>query len=539
VETLPAQQPVVRAELFSATHGTEEISAAMSQPTASNSSARSRWWIFAALILLMASLALTTRSFWLDETYSARFAEQPTPSACWHLLREIRGSDPQMPLYIAWLWAVEKVVGHQEIALRGVNLFWFVPALLVLSRTLAGNRALQLGCFGVAIASPFAWYYLNEARAYTMQFSTSLMLFAIIGHWARQTDFSATKERSKVWLFCVALFCLCGSSLLSMVLATVPLLSLLFLVPLKSLRQLGKQCCFSLTTTLTALIALGIYYLWTLHSGDRATGIAGTDWRNAAFIAYELFGFIGLGPGRMAIRSGGGGLEIFRAFAPVLLLFAIILVALLIFALKDLRTRLGTKKMALLFLAVALPVGLLLAASHAMHFRILGRHFAAMWPVAVLLLGLGLATAWRRGKLGKVLACSFVGLYLASAVSLRFAVRHEKDDYRGAANLAKAALAEGKSVWWNADRNSALFYQVPLATGNLSTNFAIWLANPDAQSFAGSQPDVIIATRPDAYDESGYIRELAQRSHYQLSTNLTAFQVWRRSKADTTPSQSK
>ena len=511
----------------------------MSQPIASNLSARSRWWVFAALILLMASLALTTRSFWLDETYSARFAEQPTPSACWQLLREIKGSDPQMPLYIAWLWAVEKVVGHKEIALRAVNLFWFVPALVVLLRTLAGNRALQLAIFGAVIASPFTWYYLNEARAYTMQFSTSLILFVIIGHWARQADFSATKEHGHVWLFCVALFCLCGSSLLSMELATAPLLLLLVLVPLKSLRQLGKQCWFNLVVTVAALLALGIYYLWTLHSGDRATGIAGTNWRNVAFIAYELFGFSGLGPGRMAIRSGGGGLEIFRAFAPVLLLFATILVALLIFAFKELRTRLGTKKLALLFLAVALPVSLLLVASHVMHFRILGRHFAAMWPVAVLLLGLGLAAAWRRGTGGKILAFSFIGLYLASALSLRFAVRHGKDDYRGAATLAKAALTEGKSVWWNADRNSALFYQVPLATGNSSTNFAIWLANPDAQSIANAQPDVIITTRPDAYDDRGGIQELTRRSDYQLSTNLIAFQIWRRSKTDSPPSQSK
>ncbi len=423
--------------------------------------------------------------------------------------------------------------------MRAVNLFWFVPALVVLLRTLAGNRSLQLTIFGAAIVSPFAWYYLNEARAYTMQFSTSLVLFALIGHWARQTDFSATKERGHVRLFCIALFCLCGSSLLSMVLATAPLLVLLVLVPLKSLRQLGNQFWVSLAVTSAALVALGIYYLWTLHSGDRATGIAGTDWRNAAFIAYELFGVSGLGPGRMAIRSGGGGLETFRSFAPILLLFAATAAALLFLAAVDLKKNLGTKKLALLFLSVALPVGLLLAASHAMHFRILGRHFAAMWPVAVLLLGLGLATAWRRGKLGKILACSFVGLYLASALSLRFAMRHEKDDYRGAANVAKAALAEGKSVWWNADRNSALFYQVPLANGQTQANAAAWLANPDTQSIANARPDVIITTRPDAYDDRGGIRELVREGHYQLATNLTAFQIWRRIAVDSPPSQSK
>ena len=86
----------------------------MNPPAASLTAGRSRWhnWIYAGLLALMAALALTNHSFWIDETYSARLAQQPTPAACWHLLREVKGSDPQMPLYIFWLWTCEKFTGR-------------------------------------------------------------------------------------------------------------------------------------------------------------------------------------------------------------------------------------------------------------------------------------------------------------------------------------------------------------------------------------------------------------------------------------------
>jgi len=99
-----------------------------------------------------------------------------------------------MPLYIFWIWACEKFTGAGELALRLVNLFWFVPALVALALAFAGNRRRQTAIFLVMIFSPFAWYYLNEARSYTMQFSTALILFATIAHWLRDEKTSAAAE---------------------------------------------------------------------------------------------------------------------------------------------------------------------------------------------------------------------------------------------------------------------------------------------------------------------------------------------------------
>lgn len=483
---------------------------------------------FVAAVAAMALLAITARSFWLDEGYSARFAQQPTLTDCWNLLRQIKGSDPQMPAYIFWIWCCEKFSGSSELALRAVNLFWFVPALIVLVRALAGNRILQTAVFLAALFSPFAWYYLNEARAYTMQFSTALILFATVCHWARHPETRLADEAGRFFVFAVALFLLCGSSLLSMLLALAPLALALVLLPKKRLVDFGKTFWPVWAGALLALLLLGLYYLWTLHSGDRATGIATTGWKNVLFIGYELSGFAGLGPGRLEIRNGGA--EVFRPYAAGLLAYALVVAAVAGLAVGELLPRLGKKKLLLIFLAVVFPAAIVVAASAVSHFRVLGRHLAALLPVFVLLLGCGLAAAWRRGALGKILAAVFLIFYLTSALSLRFSARHEKDNYRDAAAFAKTALAAGKSVWWSADDNAALYYQVPIVKNGAAENGHAWRvihATPEALR-AWPAPAVIIASRPDVYDEAGSLAEFLAREPYQLATNLTAFTVWTR-----------
>ena len=103
---------------------------------------------------------------------------------------------------------------------------------------------------------------------------------------------------------------------------------------------------------------------------------------------------------------------------------------------------------------------------------------------------------------GRTLAAGFFCLYLASALSLRLAARHEKDDYRTAARIAKAALAEGKTVWWNADLNSGLYYEVPVASqGAVETGRAFWLAHPGRAMMAEAiPPDVIVASEFELRD---------------------------------------
>lgn len=496
---------------------------------------RAGCWQETGLFLLAVAglllLTITARSFWIDEVYSARLAQQPTLPDCWHLLRAIKGSDPQMPAYILWIWSCEKLVGSSEWALRAVNFFWLIPALAALMRALAGNGRWQLAALLAVTLNPFVWYYLNEARAYAMQFSTSLMLLAAVIHWCRNPDTPVSAERGWVLLFSIALFLLCGSSILAMILAGVPLLLLLAWLPTQRLRELGKCYWPAGAVTVAALFLLGLYYLWTLRSGDRATEVATTGWKNLVFIGYELFGFAGLGPGRLEIRAGQ--LAVFKPYAAGLLAYAVVLAALLGLALRDLRRRFGDKKLLAAGLAIALPAGFILIASAELHFRVLGRHLAALLPLAALLLAAGLGAAWRGGRWGRLLAAGFLLFYLGSALSLRLAARHEKDDYRTAAALARSALQRNQIVWWNADENAAAYYRVPLARKNpADKGQALWMVHTSRDILLQAEaPDVIVASRPDVYDGAGNLAAFIKSADFHLATNLVAFKFWVRTPA--------
>ena len=288
---------------------------------------------------------------------------------------------------------------------------------------------------------------------------------------------------------------------------------------------MARNYPFAWLVALILLAALGFYYLWTLHAGARASDAATTDWKNIAFIGYELFGFAGLGPGRLEIRDGG--LHVFKPFAPGLVFFAALVLALVLFASRDGLKNYPRKKFLGLILIVAAPAVFILAAGFAMHFRVLGRHFAPLLSGVVFFLGLGVGAAWRRSVAGKILVAGFFALCLASGLSLRFAARHAKDDYRSAAGLARAALARGETVWWSADANAPAYYHLPLTANVAGTGRAVLLINPAESFLATNFPaDVVILSRPDLYDPHGALANFLAQNHYRKSAVLPAFAVW-------------
>lgn len=493
-------------------------------------SERAAWWPWVIVLVLgiVCALAISRESFWIDELYTPRAAEQPTLTAWWKEVFYEKGSNLQAPLYMLWIWVCGRMFGTSELALRAVNLLWFAPALLALARALTSRPTLQATALLTAAMGPMAWYYLNEARPYAMQLGTSLYLFAVIIHWRLHPDTTITDERWRVLSFAVALVLLCGSSLLAMILAVTPLFTTLIVLPKKRLQMLGKTFWSVWGITLTVLFCLGFYYLWTLHQGARATAVATTNLKNVAFIAYELLGFDGLGPGRLEIRNGGLG--VFKAYVPVLFFYASVTSILLFFGGRELGQKLGPKKLAAILLAALAPAGFILATGALVHFRVLGRHMMCLAPLAFLLLAVGAAATWRRSGWGKITVTTFFALYLTSSLALRFAMRHQKDDYRGAAAIAKTALASGKSVWWNAEQNGAVYYRVPFSTGSIMEGGkALYLMNPSEKQLAAAiRPDLVITSRPDVYDGSGALEKYLSEGNYRTASNLTAFTIWTR-----------
>ncbi len=476
--------------------------------------------------MLACLLAITGRSLWIDEIEIARVAAQPTLPGAWRELWAIHGSDLQMPLYAAWIWACAQIFGAGELALRAVNPLWFIPGVLAFTLACPG-RATRNFIFLLAAGSPLLWYYLNEARAYSMQAGASLLVFAVLLHWWQNPESPARTEGRRVLLFAMALVLLGGSSMLCLILAATPVLAALVLLPGKRLAEFARVFWPAWLAVLGLWLLLGIYYLWTLHLGARATVLAPMGWRNVIFIGYELFGFDGLGPGRLEIRDGGLG--VFRPYAAELCGYAAMLSILTCLGAQALARQLGRKKFLALTLCVLLPAGFIVAAGMALKFRVLGRHFVALSPVVFLLLAAGGLATWRRGQIGKLLVIAFFAGWLGSSLSLRSATRHEKDDYRAAAIAARAALADGRTVWWNALINGASYYQVPLAADGTTRPGARAMLNPARSTLLTAvPPDLIIASRPDVFDQAGTLADFLARSHYQLVSNLTAFTIWAR-----------
>jgi hypothetical protein len=484
-----------------------------------------RTWIYIAGFCLICLLAISRQSLWVDEAGTALKAQQPTVQEWWRTLYSINGSDLQMPLYMFWIWIFGHIFGTSELALRAVNLFWFAPGLIALLHVFAGRSRLQLAIFLTAISSPFAWYYLNEARPYAMQLGTGLFLAAALCHWSQKSS-AAANEPVWIWSFVFALIALSGSSMLGMIWAATPLLAAFFLLPKDRLLTLGRRYIFAWLTALVFLIALGIYYLWTLKAGARASDAATTGWKNVVFIGYELLGFTGLGPGRLEIRADSG-LHVFKPYLLALALYAALILTLLLLAVRNLREQNVRKKFLGAALSVSAPAVFILGVGVALTFRVLGRHFAPLFPVVILLLALGTVAAWQRGQLGKIIVVTFFAFNLASCLCLRFEARHAKDDYRSACALASDALAKGQRVWWNAAENGAVYYHLPLTKDPADAKKAFVLFDPTRESIAAiPQPDVIIASRPDIVDIHGAVADLAAQKKIKETTVLPAFIIW-------------
>ncbi len=481
-----------------------------------------------AFCLLASLVAISNQSLWIDEALTAMKAQQPTVGDWWRAMLEEKGSDLQMPLYMLYIWGFVKIFGSSEWVLRAANLPLFLPGLIALA-AIAGARRWHWHFLVLAAAvSPFCWSYLDEARPYAMQLGASFLIVAAL---ARLSEPDAPDlKHGRLWaaVLGAGLAMLYGSSLLGAVWAITALAATGLVVPRRRLPGLWRNSrpIWLLLGLWAAL--LGCYYAWTLSVGARASAAAGTSMRNLAFAGYELLGLAGLGPGRLEIRESG-----FSAFSGHMLwvcLYALIALKVFVASLRVVRVGGWGRTALALGICLACAAAFLSLAGWAAHFRVLGRHFA---PVAVAwlgLLGIGLAKLWaQRSLLTRLTVLGFFVLSLCSGLSLRFAARHQRDDYRGAAARARAALAVHHTVWWNADRQAAAYYRLLTTDDPHDPGKALWLANPSPTEIAALPvPDVVVASKPDLYDGQGALATYLQHGGFSRTTALPAFAVWAR-----------
>ena len=469
------------------------------------------------LCCVVPALAISSQSYWIDEALTAVKASSPTLAAWWERMATEKASDLQMPLYMLTTWGVVQLFGNAEWVLRAANLPWFVTGLMAFAFSFRGRQRMFAAAVGAL--SPFAWFYLDEARPYAMQLGASLLVAASIRQQTKDVEKNA-KPTTWLALFAIGIGMLAGTSLLGVFWCFAAVVMLVWIKGWSGSLQLLRSARVACVCLALWLCFLGAYYAWTLKVGARASAMATTNWQSPLFIIYELMGFGGLGPGRLEIRVAG--FSAFKSCLVPLVFYGSVIASVMMAGASGLwrRSRNEAFKVGLVVIATLLC---LVAAGLLLHFRVLGRHCAPALPVVLVLLieGVWIAGKWRGAAMMSVMV-----VLTASCLSARFAERHFKDDYRAAAAHGRAAADAGKTVWWSADAQAADFYGLRTAAEQTNSATVRLVLNPDDAALADAAlPDIVICSKPDIYDVHGALGRKLATGGFMETTNHPAFRV--------------
>lgn len=491
-------------------------------------------------------VAISNESLWIDEFWTAHFAQLPSFKAFFDLLMVPSGS--QTPLHFLHFYLWEQWVPRGEFLMRLANLPVFVVGQLALFWALRTYPA-KLGVVMLVVSSlhPMVWQYANEARPYILMVAGAQMMLAYLLHLHSSDGSAGRNHLLFLAFFVIGGILLAGASMLGVFWVFAACLygvvhhwrhaSWRLLLRGPSLLLLGLFC--------VAMAGLAAYYLGSLLQGQGASRLATSTPATMAFAGYELLGLLGLGPSRLDLRDRG--LAALGPYAAWLLAATLAMLVTLVVGLRATRQRIGLGRLVILGSFSLLPVVLVIASGFAMHWRVLGRHLIAALPLLNLLLAMGLVALFdagrRRGQAWRWAVAGACLLFLmASSLSLRFADRHSKDDYRAAAAFAKQSLAQGQRVWWAAGTVGAHHYAVPGEFDHLaelmSTQAKLACVDrPGVQSVTNatqdclrtlSVPDIVIASKPETFDTRGDIASYLLAAHFTPVQQLAAFTVWQR-----------
>jgi hypothetical protein len=491
-------------------------------PEPAKGSAHANYWLMAALLLL--PLMITGESLWLDEGDTAMYALQPDLHAWWQLLNQDHGADCQMPLSMFVAWLGGKLWGTQEWQLRAVNILWGALALLGLFR--AGKR-LQIPWLPLLMAiQPYFWFYMNEARPYALQIAGGSWLFAAF------VEFIGCKGtgESWAWMFAGAVVLLC----LSTMLAPLPIAAALVAlgaIAVKRHWRVSRNSIFILLGGAVACIPLGIYYISTLLRGVKGAEVWHVNAQFFGYVVYELTGMSGLGPATERLREIAKSPDrislVLHDPAQFILPAVCLLILLLVFVL-GLRKRTSDDK-ALTGTGAGIVLGItsLVFVVCGLHLQkaFWARHFAPVFPFYVALLAMAISNLFAARKSpARLLPFFLMILLLFSAFNLRFSPEHRKENYRAAAQYAKSALGDQKTVWWLAGGLLAQYYHVDLTTTQPEPGKLFYPRFGAIDVFPS--PDIIILSKPDLFDADGRIQQLIKSRQYQLVQTYTSFTIW-------------
>jgi len=135
---------------------------------------------------------------------------------------------------------------------------------------------------------------------------------------------------------------------------------------------------------------------------------------------------------------------------------------------------------------------------------------------------------WRNATSGRVVIILLLSSAFVSSVETRFAARHGKEDYRRAVAIAKAAVGEGKQVYWAADKWTAMYYGLIGLEHRDAGSSQVGLYFAPNASERAAHADIIFVTRPDITDSFHYARDAIQNGKWEPIENIQSFEIWKK-----------
>jgi hypothetical protein len=414
------------------------------------------FWCVVAACLVALTFAVSSVSLWIDEGFIAWAVDHRTPLEIARALVPPyipSPADRQYPLYDLWMWLWTRAFGTSEYALRMANLPF--AGLYVVAIALAGRYAFRNRFAWVPFAlAPFVWYYVGEARPYIMLMGFAACAASAMAVYAFAPPPWSARGRTYVLPFlAIAL----ASHILAIL--VIPGLVVIGVLAVRARPDLTFAAWRRpLLIWATPFAALVLFYGLTLGGGRVSAEVSNNQNRGGSVAEfalggiYEQAGFAGLGPPRNLVRSGG----FFEALPPYALPLGLGVAG---FALAvGLGLREGSRRVGISVVAWGVSTVLALALSEVLGARFLGRHLAAVFPLASLAL-----LSLMRTRAQVVL---FLAVFVAS--DIRFATLDEygKDDYRSAvSDVMDRQRYTGGAIDWVADDITANYYGLSLVGG--------------------------------------------------------------------------
>jgi hypothetical protein len=471
--------------------------------------------------VLVAVCAISSGSLWIDEFGTWLLTRADSISDWWIRFRfqSRPDSDSQIPLYHFYMYGWTKLVGTGAVAMRASNIGMFVIATLALVWPFRSRPNIAVSVVLTSCLNASIWYYLNEIRPYIMLYmGTCLMVGAsieVLGAKQKPSSFAITA-------LCLGAVISSGATVIGIAwAASVFLFILIYWLAIRkrSLSEVVNGNYLTLAIAALCIIALITHDIRMFALGKLPALLGEDNILTLLFSFYANLGLLGVGPGMLDMRANGVGALV--PFGTIIAFSAIMFGLAAIGGLLEIRAIIGVRTLGLLIVCVLLPVLFLFTLGLVVHWRALPRHFIPLASIFSLLYAFGLRWWWHRRFVGMAVTLISIILMSYSALSVRYAPRHAKDDYKRAAELAETELARGGRVWWVAEIYGALYYRVPVKTSSfLSTQFPSFLSTQPP-------PTLVLLSKPDTYDRQNVVRTYLLAKKYHLFESLPAFTAWR------------